>query len=94
MLRPLGNNVILEVKEQEQKTASGIILTDSAKEKSNEGVVAAVGPGRLLDNGVRAEMQIKVGDKIIYSPFGGSEVKVGEAKYLVLSEDDVLAIVE
>lgn len=94
MLKPLGNKIILEVTEKEQKTASGIILTDSAKEKSNEGKVVAVGPGKLMENGERAAMQVQVGDHIVYSQYGGTEVKLGEEKYLVLSEDDVLAIVE
>ncbi len=94
MLKPLGNRIVVEKTEKEQTTASGIILTESAKEKSNEGTVVAVGPGRLLDNGTRGEMEVSVGDRIVYSQFGGTEVKLGEETYLVLSEDDVIAIVQ
>lgn len=94
MLKPLSNRIVIEKTEKEQTTASGIVLTDSAKEKSNEGTVVAVGPGRLLDNGQRAAMQVAVGDRVVYTQFGGDEVSVGEEKYLVLSEDDVLAIIE
>jgi len=94
VLKPLGNRIVVEKTEKEQTTASGIILTESAKEKSNEGTVVAVGPGRLLDNGTRGEMEVSVGDRIVYSQFGGTEVKLGEETYLVLSEDDVIAIVQ
>ncbi|KAA1036578.1 co-chaperone GroES [Macrococcus equipercicus] len=94
MLKPLGNRIVVEKTEKEQTTASGIILTESAKEKSNEGTVVAVGPGRLLDNGTRAEMEVSVGDRVVYSQYGGTEVKLGEDKYLVLTEEDVLAIVQ
>ncbi|RXK17848.1 co-chaperone GroES [Macrococcus sp. DPC7161] len=94
MLKPLGNRIVIEKTEKEQTTKSGIILTDSAKEKSNEGTVAAVGPGRLLENGTRAAMEVSVGDHVVYSPYGGTEVKVGDATYLVLTEEDVLAIVQ
>ncbi|WP_414042347.1 co-chaperone GroES [Macrococcus animalis] len=94
MLKPYGNRVVIEKTEKEQTTASGIILTDSAKEKSNEGTVIAVGTGRILENGERIDIQVAVGDRVVYEPFGGTEVKAGEEKYIVLKEEDIIAIIE
>jgi len=93
-LRPLGDRLVVKPLEKEVRTKSGILIPDSAKEKPQEGEVIAVGKGKLLDNGQRAEMEVKVGDKVIFSKYAGTEVKIGDEKYLILSERDVLAIVE
>ncbi|GAA0304947.1 chaperonin GroES [Gracilibacillus halotolerans] len=94
MLKPLGDRVIIEVVEQEEKTASGIVLPDSAKEKPQEGKVVAVGSGRVTDNGEKIELEVKEGNNIIYSKFAGTEVKYDGKEYLILRESDILAIVE
>lgn len=94
MLKPLGDRVIIEVVEQEEKTASGIVLPDSAKEKPQEGKVVAVGSGRVTDNGERIKLEVKEGNTIIYSKFAGTEVKYDGKEYLILRESDILAIVE
>ncbi|AVP37561.1 co-chaperone GroES [Staphylococcus felis] len=94
MLKPLGSRIVVERKEQEQTTKSGIVLTDTAKEKSNEGVVVAVGPGRTLDNGQRLEIEVNVGDRVVYDQYAGIEIKRDDTKYLVLNEEEVLAIIE
>ena len=92
MLKPLGNRVIIERKEQEQTTKSGIVLTDSAKEKSNEGIVVAVGTGRVLDNGEKVAPEVK--DRVVFQEYAGSEVKRGDETYLILNVEDLLAIIE
>ena len=94
MLKPLGNRVIIERKEQEQTTKSGIVLTDSAKEKSNEGIVVAVGTGRVLDNGEKVAPEVKEGDRVVFQEYAGSEVKRGDEKYLILNVENLLAIIE
>lgn len=94
MLKPLGDRVIVEVVEQEEKTSSGIVLPDSAKEKPQEGKVVAVGSGRVTDNGEKVALEVKEGDHVIYSKFAGTEVKQGDNEYLVLRESDILAVVE
>ncbi|MDU0423079.1 co-chaperone GroES [Staphylococcus haemolyticus] len=94
MLKPLGNRVIIERKEQEQTTKSGIVLTDSAKEKSNEGIVVAVGTGRVLDNGEKVDPEVKEGDRVVFQEYAGSEVKRGDETYLILNVEDLLAIIE
>lgn len=91
-LQPLADRIVVKALAQEEKTKGGIVLPDTAKEKPQEGEVLAVGPGKLLDNGTRAAMEIKVGDKVIYSKYGGTEVKVDGQEYLILKESDVLAI--
>lgn len=88
---PLGERLIVKPTEEEQTTASGIILPDTAKEKPQEGEVVAVGPGRLTDDGNRLAMELKVGDRIIYSKYAGTEYKDGTEEYLILRESDVLA---
>ena len=93
-LKPLGDRVVVEHVEQEDKTSGGVFLPDTAKEKPQEGVVRAVGTGRTLDNGTKIAMDVKVGDRIIYSKYSGSEVKVEGTEYLIISEKDVLAIVD
>lgn len=94
MLKPLANRVVIEKKEQEQTTKSGIVLTDTAKEKSNEGEILAVGPGRVLDNGSRLTPEVSVGDRVVYQQFAGTEVKRGEKTYLILNLEDILAVIE
>jgi len=94
-LKPLGDRVIVEPLEQEEKTASGLLLPETAKEKPQEGLVVAAGLGRWDEEGKkRLEMEVKVGDKVIFAKYSGSEVKMGDKKYLILSEKDILAIVE
>ena len=92
MIRPLGDRVVIKVSEGDMKTASGIVLPDTAKEKPQEGEVVAVGPGKMLDNGTRAQMEVKTGDKVIFSKYSGSEVKVDEQNYLIVRESDILAV--
>lgn len=86
--------MIIERKEQEQTTKSGIVLTDSAKEKSNEGIVVAVGTGRVLDNGEKVAPEVKEGDRVVFQEYAGSEVKRGDETYLILNVEDLLAIIE
>lgn len=93
MLRPLGDRIIIELIEAEEKTASGIVLPDSAKEKPSEGKVVAVGSGRVLDNGNRVELDVKEGDRIIFSKYAGTEVKYEGNEYLILRESDILAVI-
>ena len=93
MLRPLGDRIIIELIEVEEKTASGIVLPDSAKEKPQEGKVIAIGTGRVLENGTRVELDVKEGDRIIFSKYSGTEVKYDNNDYLILRESDVLAVI-
>ena len=91
-IKPLEDRIVIKISEAEEKTASGLVIPDTAKEKPQEGTVVAVGPGRF-DDGVRVPMDIKVGDVVLYSKYGGTEVKYNNEEYLVLSSRDVLAIV-
>ena len=93
-LRPLGDRLIVEPIEQEDTTASGIILPETAKEKPQQGKVLAAGPGRRDDDGKRIEMDVKEGDTVLYAKYAGTEVKLDDTKYLIFKETDVLAIVE
>jgi chaperonin GroES len=90
-LKPLDDRIVVKASEGDQTTASGLVIPDTAKEKPQEGTVMAVGPGRF-DDGVRVPMDVSVGDKVIYSKYGGTEVKVDGDEYLILSARDVLAI--
>ena len=92
-LTPLGDRVVVKPSEKEERTKSGIVLPDTAKEKPQEGTVEAVGTGRILDNGTHLPMELKVGDKVLYAKYAGNEFKVDEIEYLIVSEKDVLAIV-
>ena len=93
-LRPLADRVVVKPLEREEVTKSGIVLPDTAKEKPQEGTVEAVGTGRYNEHaGMRVELDVKVGDRVIYAKYAGSEVKVEEVDYLILSEKDILAIV-
>ncbi|MGI6603572.1 MAG: co-chaperone GroES [Firmicutes bacterium] len=94
MLKPLGDRIVVKAISAEEKTKGGIVLPDTAKEKPQEGEVVAVGTGRLLENGQRVAPEVKVGDRVIYAKYGGTEVKLDGEEYLVLRESDVLAIVE
>jgi chaperonin GroES len=93
-IKPLEDRIIVQANEAEQTTASGIVIPDTAKEKPQEGTVLAVGPGRIDDNGNRVPLDVAVGDVVIYSKYGGTEIKYNGEEYLVLSARDVLAIVE
>ena len=92
-LVPLEDRIVVKASEGEQTTSSGIVIPDTAKEKPQEGEVVAVGPGRFED-GARVPLDVSVGDKVIYSKYGGTDVKVGGEEYLILSARDVLAIVK
>ncbi|GEN84626.1 MULTISPECIES: co-chaperone GroES [Bacillales] len=93
MLKPLGDRIVIELIEAEEKTSSGIVLPDSAKEKPQEGKVVAAGTGRVLENGQRVDLEVKEGDRIIFSKYAGTEVKYEGNEYLILRESDVLAII-
>ena len=92
-IKPLGERVVIKKLEAEQKTKSGIVLTGTAKERPQEAEVVAVGPGAVVD-GNRVPMDVKVGDKVWYSKYAGTEVKVDGEEYTILKQDDILAIVE
>jgi chaperonin GroES len=92
-LRPLGDRVVVRPTEQEEVTASGIVLPDTAKEKPQRGEVIAVGPGRIADDGSRLPMDVKDGEQVLFAKYAGTEVKVGDDEYLIISEKDILAIV-
>lgn len=94
MLKPLADRVIIEVIAKEDTTKSGIVLPDTAKEKPQEGKIVAVGSGKVLENGEKVALEVKVDDKVIFSKYAGTEVKFAEKEYLILSERDILAIVE
>jgi chaperonin GroES len=94
-LRPLGDRILVEPVEREETTAYGIVLPETAKEKPQEGVVLAVGPGRVDDDGHRVELDVKVNDRVLYAKYGGTEIKMdGNKKLLILRESDILAVVE
>lgn len=93
-IKPLEDRIVIQQVEAEEKTASGIVLPGSAQEKPQEGVVIAVGPGRIDDNGNRVPLDIAAGDTVIYSRYGGTEIKYGEDEYIILSVRDILAKVE
>lgn len=93
-IRPLGEKVLVKRVEAEEKTAGGIVLPDSAKEKPKRGVVQAVGDGKLLDSGKRSELQVKKGNEVLFSSYAGTEIKVEGEELLILDENDILAIVQ
>ena len=94
VLKPLEDRIVVEPLEAEQVTASGLVIPDTAKEKPQEGKVIAVGPGRFDDKGARIPVDVSVGDVVLYSKYGGTEVKYSGQEYLVLSARDVLAVIE
>ena len=93
-IKPLEDRIVVQANEAETTTASGIVIPDTAKEKPQEGTVLAVGPGRIDDNGNRVPIDVKIGDTVLYSKYGGTEVKYAGEEYLVLSARDVLAVIE
>lgn len=94
MIKPLGDRVVIQVLESEVTTKSGIFLPDTAKEKPQQGKIIAVGTGKLLDNGQRVALDVQEGDKIIFSKYAGTEVKIDGQEYLIVSERDILAIIQ
>ncbi len=93
-LRPLSDKIVVQRLKAEEKTAGGIVLPDTAKEKPKEGKVISIGDGKLLKDGTRAKCQVKKNDRIIFSSYAGTEVKVDGEEYLIMGEDDVLAVIE
>jgi len=93
-LRPLGDHVAVERDEAEERTAGGIVLPDKAKEKINRGKVIAVGDGRWDDKGNRVPMQVKAGDRVLFSKYGGDDFKMDKGEYLLIRETDILAVIE
>lgn len=92
-VKPLGDRVFIKISEKEEKTAGGIFLPDTAKEKPQIGEISAVGAGKLDDKGVRQPLEVKVGDKVLYSKYAGNELKIDGVEYVLLAEKDILAIV-
>lgn len=92
MLKPLGDRVVIKVIEEEEKTPGGIVLPDTAKEKPTVGEIIAVGSGRILDSGQKVAPEVKKGDKVVFSRYGGTEVKIDGEEYLIMRESDILAI--
>lgn len=93
-LKPLGDRIVIKILEAEEKTESGIVLPEKAKEKPQEGEVVAVGSGKTLDDGSKVEPEVKAGDKVVYSKFAGNEVEVDGEEYLIMRQDDILAVIE
>jgi chaperonin GroES len=93
-LRPLGDRVVIKPTPREEMTKSGIVLPDTAKEKPQEGEILSVGPGKVLDDGTRSAMDVSVGQKVLYAKYAGTEFKVDDEELLIVSEKDILAIVE
>jgi chaperonin GroES len=92
--RPLDDRVLVQQSEAEETTAGGIVLPDTAREKPQRGRVIAVGPGKLLDNGQRATLNVKVGDQVFYGKYAGNEVEMNDEKYVIVRENDILAVIE
>ena len=92
-VRPLSDRILVKRVSSEEKTKGGIIIPDTAKEKPSEGVVVAVGPGALRDDGSRREPQVKAGDRVLFTKYGGTEIKLEDVEHLILRESDVLAVV-
>lgn len=93
-IRPLNDRLLVKRLEEEARTAGGIIIPDSAKEKPAEGQVIAVGPGKLNDKGDRVALQVKAGDRVLFSKYGGTDVKLDGDDYLIMREDDILGVIE
>lgn len=92
-LKPLADRVVVKKLDAEEKTAGGIVLPDTAKEKPQQGEILAAGPGRLDDKGTRQPLEVKVGDKVLFAKYSGTEVKIDGVEYLILAERDILAII-
>jgi len=93
-IRPLGDKVIIKRVDAEQKTAGGIVLPDTAKEKPKRGVVLAVGTGKLLDDGTRSAMQVRKDDQVIFTSYAGTEIKVSGEEYMIMDESEILGVIE
>jgi len=93
-IRPLNDRILVKRLEEEDKTAGGIIIPDSAKEKPAEGEIVAVGPGKMNDSGDRVAMDVKAGDRVLFSKYGGTDVKLDGDDYLIMREDDILGVIE
>ena len=93
-IRPLQDRIIVKRIEEEEKTAGGIIIPDSAKEKPQEGKVAAVGPGKVADDGKKIPMDVKKGDRVLFSKYAGTEIKIHGEEHLIMREDDILGVIE
>ena len=91
-IRPLGDKVVVQASTAEERTSGGIVLPDAAREKPQQGKVVAVGPGRLLESGDRAPMSVKEGDTVIYSKYGGNEIKLDGAEFLILDQESIYAV--
>ncbi|MGI6632936.1 MAG: co-chaperone GroES [Bacillota bacterium] len=94
VLKPLADRVVVKPIQAEEKTKGGIVLPDTAKDKPQEGEIIAVGTGRVLDNGTKLPLEVKVGDKVVYSKYSGSEIKIDGEEYLIIRESDILAVKE
>jgi chaperonin GroES len=92
-LKPLADRVLIKPKEREETTRSGIVLPDTAKEKPQEGLIVAAGPGRVLDDGTRVPLDVKVGDSVLYAKYAGTEYKIDNVEHLIVKETDILAVV-
>ena len=93
-LKPLGNRVVIEPLEQEEVTAGGIVLPETAKEKPQKGKIVAVGDGKILDDGSRQKPQVKKGDMVLFTSYAGSEIKMDGKEYLIMTESDIMAVIE
>ncbi len=93
-IRPLQDRIIVKRIEEEEKTKGGIIIPDTAKEKPLEGIIVAVGPGRVRDDGSKHPLDVKAGDKILFAKYGGTEIKINDEEHLIMREDDVMGVVE
>jgi len=93
-IRPLGDKVLVERLEAESKTAGGIVLPDTAKEKPQRGKVVSVGEGKMLENGTRKEVQVKKGDTVLFTSYAGTEIKIDGKEYLIMDESDIMAVIE
>lgn len=94
MLKPLGDRVVLKVQKEEEQSIGGIVIASNAKEKPTTGEVIAVGNGRILDNGQRVEPEVKVGQSVVFDKYAGSEVKYEDEEYLVIRENDIIAVID
>jgi len=94
VIRPLGDRVVVKPTPTEEKTKSGIVLPDTAKEKPQEGEVIALGPGRVLENGQKVPIDLKIGDKVLFSKYAGTEIKIDDVEYLIMRESDILGVVQ
>jgi chaperonin GroES len=93
-IQPLGDRVVVEREESESKTAGGIVLPDTAKDKPSRGKIIAIGDGRLLDDGKRSKLQVKVGDKVLFTSYAPEQIKINDQELLLMREEDILAVIE